>query len=107
MPDYLEVIYDYDSHPKTSYPHQLAKYLFDKYSIQTGQKLLEPGCGRGDFLSGFQSLGLDCCGLDLSAKAGIALKNLEVMQCNLDQKILSLIPIIVLMLFIINLFWNI
>ena len=47
MPDYLEVIYDYDSHPKTSYPHQLAKYLFDKYNIQTGQKLLEPGCGRG------------------------------------------------------------
>ena len=85
MPDYLEVIYDYDSHPKTSYPHQLAKYLFDKYNIQTGQKLLEPGCGRGDFLSGFQSLGLDCCGLDLSAKAGIALKNLEVMQCNLEK----------------------
>ena len=40
MPDYLEVIYDYDSHPKTSYPHQLAKYLFDKYNIQTGQNSL-------------------------------------------------------------------
>ena len=33
MPDYLEVIYDYDSHPKTSYPRQLAKYLFDKYNL--------------------------------------------------------------------------
>ena len=70
MPDYLEVIYDYDSHPKTSYPHQLTKYLFDKYNISDRKKLLEPGCGRGDFLSGFQKLRTDCCGLDF-AKAGI------------------------------------
>ena len=38
-----------------------------------------------DFLSGLSNLGLNCCGLDLSAKAGIALKNLEVMQCNLEK----------------------
>ena len=86
MPDYLEVIYDYQSHPQTSYPHQLAKYLFDKFCLKVGQQLLEPGCGRGDFLLGFHNLGLDCRGLDLSAKAGTALENVEVQQCNLEQE---------------------
>ena len=85
MPDYLEVIYDYQSHPKTAYTHQLTKYLFEKFGIQRGHTLLEPGCGRGDFLSGFQSLGLSCWGLDLSEKAGNALENVEVRQCNLEK----------------------
>lgn len=85
MPDYLEIVYDYQSHPETNYPQELTEYLFHKYNIQAGQKLLELGCGRGDFLSSFNNLGIECKGLDISEKAGDALENVEVLKCNLEK----------------------
>ena len=84
MPDYLDTHYPFQSHPNTSYPYQLTKYLFEIFGMQKGQKLLEPGCGRGDFLSGFIHLDLDCHGLDLSAEAGSNLEKIEVLQANLE-----------------------
>src|SRR5476649_565065 len=71
MADYLEVIYDTKSHPKTTYPGKLAAYLFHRFGMKKGQKFLEPGCGRGEFLAEFQKLGLECHGIDLSAHAGV------------------------------------
>jgi SAM-dependent methyltransferase len=85
LPDYLDVIYDYKSHPKNTYPHQLTSYLSGRFSIKKGQKLLEPGCGRGDFLAEFHKLGIDCSGLDLSLEAGKSLKDTEVRHANLEK----------------------
>ena len=70
MADYLNVVYDLKSHPKTSYPEKLAKYLFKSFEMRTGQLFLEPGCGRGEFLNEFNKLGLKCYGIDLSQHAG-------------------------------------
>ena len=85
MPDYLDVIYDYKSHPKNNYPYQLTFYLSEKFNIKKGHKLLEPGCGRGDFLAGFQHQGLDCSGLDLSPEAGKLLNHVEVRRANFEK----------------------
>jgi len=69
MSDYIEVIYDDISHPKTSYPRKLAKYLFNRFNMSAEMKLLEVGCGRGEVLAGFRDLGMDVIGLDKSPKS--------------------------------------
>jgi SAM-dependent methyltransferase len=78
MADYLKVIYDTKSHPQTSYPGKLVSYLFHSFKMKKGQKFLEPGCGRGEFLSEFKKLGLDCYGIDLSEHAGSMCPEIEI-----------------------------
>jgi SAM-dependent methyltransferase len=85
MADYLEVIYDKKSHPLNSYPNQLIKHLFDRYGMSKGEKILEPGCGRGEFLHAYKKLGMESYGLDLSPRAGEFLQGIEVKQANLDN----------------------
>jgi len=81
MADYLNIIYDQKSHPKTSYPEKLAKHLFNSFEMEKGQIFLEPGCGRGEFLSEFNKLGLKCHGIDLSNYAGSILdKKVDVIK---------------------------
>ena len=81
MADYLNIIYDQKSHPKTSYPEKMVKYLFNSFKMQKGQIFLEPGCGRGVFLNEFYKLGLICHGIDLSQHAGSMLdKKVDVIK---------------------------
>ena len=81
MADYLNIIYDQKSHPKTSYPEKLVKYLFNSFKMEKGQIFLEPGCGRGEFLNEFNKLGLKCHGIDLSQHAGSMLdKKVDVIK---------------------------
>jgi SAM-dependent methyltransferase len=88
MADYLKVVYDTKSHPQTTYPGKLASYLFHQFGMKEGQRFLEPGCGRGEFLSEFQKLGLDCYGVDLSAHAGSQCPTVKVeTQVNLENDI--------------------
>jgi SAM-dependent methyltransferase len=68
MADYLSVVYDEGSHPYTDYPPKLCAYLFQAFQMKSGMKMLEAGCGRGEFLKNFQKLGLECTGLDCSAE---------------------------------------
>ena len=88
MADYLEIIYDEKSHPLNTYPSKLIKYLFDSYGMSKGQKILEPGCGRGEFLDAYRRLGLECYGLDLSPSAGGFLEGIEVKQANIEKEAL-------------------
>ena len=53
--DYIEVVYNETDVPFTSYPKKLTKYLSKKYNIQKKNNLLELGCGRGEFLKGFEN----------------------------------------------------
>lgn len=78
MADYLKVVYDSKSHPQTTYPGKLCSYLFHTFQMQKGQKFLEPGCGRGEFLEEFNKLGLDCYGIDLSEYSGTMCPDVEV-----------------------------
>jgi SAM-dependent methyltransferase len=88
MADYLKVVYDTKSHPQTTYPGKLASYLFHQFGMKEGQRFLEPGCGRGEFLAEFQKLGLDCYGVDLSAHAGSQCPTVKVeTEVNLENDV--------------------
>ncbi len=78
MTDYLKVVYDTKSHPQTTYPGKLCSYLFHTFQMKRGQKFLEPGCGRGEFLEEFNKLGLECFGIDLSEYSGTMCPDVNV-----------------------------
>jgi len=88
MADYLKIVYDTKTRPKTTYPAKFASLLFLKYGMKAGETLLEAGCGRGEFLAEFQSLGLKCTGIDLSPQAGSLAPGVEIKTgVNFDQDI--------------------
>ena len=64
--NYLNVVYSELKKPLTfEYPKKLVAHLIDKYNIKPQSKLLEPGCGRGEFLYQFKLRDIDCYGFDL------------------------------------------
>lgn len=69
MADYLKVVYGEGVRPHTDYPSKLVKYLFDSFNMEPGMKILEPGCGRGEFLKEFKNLGMEAVGLDMSEES--------------------------------------
>jgi SAM-dependent methyltransferase len=85
MADYLNIEYDAQSHPKNEYPDRLACHLFERFGMRSGQKILEPGCGRGEFLNGFRKLGMSCFGADLSPEAGTMLEGVKVIQTDIER----------------------
>ena len=64
--DYVENRYSEKDMPFTDYPNKLAKYLFKKNNMSQDEKILELGCGRGEFINAFINQGLDGYGLDSS-----------------------------------------
>jgi SAM-dependent methyltransferase len=66
---YLEVVYNAEDRPFTRYPDLLARHLVDKFSLVSGQTVLDVGCGRGEFLRGFVRCGLLGSGVDQSSIA--------------------------------------
>lgn len=67
--DYVSVVYNENGRPLTQYPQQLARYLFDRFDLKPGSRLLDVGCGRGEFLSGFMQCGVEGFGVDQSVVA--------------------------------------
>ena len=47
--------------------------------------MLEPGCGRGEFLSNFQKLGLDVVGVDISPEAHNYKNNFDIKICDVER----------------------
>ena len=66
---YVNVIYDAQERPFTSYPGQLTRYLCTRFNIERGLSILDVGCGRGEFLKGFIDCGLIGYGIDQSGEA--------------------------------------
>ena len=62
---YLETIYNQENKPFSEYPKKLIKYLIKRANLKN-QKILELGCGRGEFISEFRNKGLDAYGCDIS-----------------------------------------
>ena len=83
---YLSVIYDEKSHPYTKYPPKLCLYLFQAFKMKVGMKMLEAGCGRGEFLKGFQNLGLEVVGIDISDEAASFNNSFEVKLCDIESE---------------------
>ena len=67
--DYVTVVYNETDRPLTNYPARLTKYLVELFDIKLGQKLLDVGCGRGEFLCGFIQCGVEGYGVDRSRVA--------------------------------------
>ena len=85
---YLTVVYDEGSHPYTEYPKKLCHYLYQSFELQPGMKMLEPGCGRGEFLRNFQELGLDVHGVDISREVKEFAKTFPVDVCDVENETL-------------------
>jgi ubiquinone/menaquinone biosynthesis C-methylase UbiE len=83
--NYLSVIYDEKSHPYNDYPKKLCAYLFQSFRLKKGMKMLEPGCGRGEFLKNFKELGLDVVGIDISLEAANFDNGLDVKICDVES----------------------
>ena len=82
---YLEVVYNPEDRPFTAYPDQLARYLADRYGMQSHHRLLEPGCGRGEFLRGFLRCGLQGFGVDQSDIARTLCPEAEIRVADLEK----------------------
>ena len=81
--DYVSVVYDVQRTPKTDYPSRLVAYLGNRFAIPQGSKLLDVGCGRGDFLEAFQALGMDCHGVDQCESGIEKLRHLKVHRADI------------------------
>lgn len=67
--NYVDVIYSEKERPLTTYPQKLASYLFRRFEIEKGDRLLDIGCGRGEFLKGFIACGVSGYAVDQSSVA--------------------------------------
>ena len=83
--NYLKVVYNESRTPKTEYPRQLIEYLVKRFALRQSDTLLEPGCGRGDFLLEFKRAGLTCFGLDREPESFDGHREIEVRHCDLAK----------------------
>ncbi len=83
--DYVDVVYNEQDRPLTTYPGKLARYLFDRYGIKAGQIFLDIGCGRGEFLRGFIGCGVKGYGVDRSRAAEKYCPEAELFTADLEN----------------------
>jgi len=84
MSKYISTIYHDSIRPQTTYPQEFAKHLYNMFGLQPGLSLLEPGCGRGDVLKSFKSLGLDVKGCDISEETLSFYKDIEIKIADIE-----------------------
>ncbi len=84
--DYVAVVYNEEDRPFTQYPDKLARYLSLRYKLHEGSKILDLGCGRGEFLRGFIRFGLHGYGVDQSSIAKSVCTEAEILQSNLENE---------------------
>ncbi len=83
--NYIDVIYNEDVKPLTDYPYKLSSYLIKKLEIAKESKLLDVGCGRGDFLNGFISYGCEGYGVDFTNAAKKHCPNAKLFQADIEN----------------------
>jgi SAM-dependent methyltransferase len=84
--DYVDVVYNEKDRPLTGYPSKLARYLFDRFNVKKGDKFLDIGCGRGEFLRGFIDCGVLGHGVDLSRTAERYCPEAELRTADLENE---------------------
>jgi|TARA_B100001971_G_C18184426_1_gene534741 SAM-dependent methyltransferase len=75
---YIDVLYTAKKKPFTKYPKKLVKELVKRFELNVNSSILELGCGRGEFLSEFISIGMRGFGVDLSNYAKDFCNNAEI-----------------------------
>ena len=63
--NYLNVTYSNEKTPKTGYPYKLGTELIRRTKVKSG-KMLDLGCGRGEYLEVFSKMGFDVMGFDIT-----------------------------------------
>jgi ubiquinone/menaquinone biosynthesis C-methylase UbiE len=84
--DYVRTIYSKENKPITGYPQKLISYLYNLFNMAENKKLLEVGCGRGDFLNAFSKMKLRTYGVDISDFAKEFCHNSEIKTANLENE---------------------
>ena len=83
---YIDVVYSINKKPFSNYPEKLIKYLTKEYKLKTDSKILELGCGRGEFLNEFTKLGMSGYGIDLSNYADNFCENAEIKVVDITKE---------------------
>ena len=105
--DYVAVTYNEKDRPFTQYPCKLALYLTSRYKLRKGSRILDLGCGRGEFLRGFIRSELNGYGVDQSTIAKSVCPETEILQSDLGNEPLPYNDNFFLTLSSQNRFWNI
>lgn len=82
---YLDVTYG--NKPFTDYPTLLTKYLTAKYFIKKNSRLLDLGCGRGEFLRGFIKQDMVGFGIDQADTAREICPTGTIVVGNLEDRL--------------------
>ena len=85
MKDFVDITYDEKRLPLTDYPKKLSRYLFERYKINPADRLLDIGCGRGEFLSGFIDCGVQGYAVDQSVSARKYCPNAELRTSDIEN----------------------
>ena len=88
---YLDVTYSASVAPASTYPEKLGKWLIDNVFGSSG-RILDMGCGRGDFLDVFAALDLEVAGLDISPRAVELAQEHDVRVADLETEALPFPP---------------
>ena len=83
--DYVSVIYNKKDKPFTQYPERLIRYIIKRYDLTKDMKVLDLGCGRGDFLREFMRCGLKGHGADQSLAAKTICPDAEILKSNIQD----------------------
>ena len=92
MSNYLKVVYNIKNKPYTDYPSKLCGHLFERFNMNKGDKILDVGCGRGDFAKGFKDLGLEVFVIDRETINPEMLKDVEVKLVDFEKDSFSFNP---------------
>ncbi|MBA3017198.1 class I SAM-dependent methyltransferase [Patescibacteria group bacterium] len=84
--DYVSVTYSEEERPFTKYPDLLTRYLVSRYSLSERKKILDLGCGRGEFLKGFIRCGLNGYGVDQSLIGKSICPEAKILQSDMGNK---------------------
>ena len=85
MSGYIDTIYNENLRPITSYPDELIAHLCGRFNIKKGEKILDVGCGRGDFLNAFKSYGLKVYGVDREPAGAKVSVDVEIKYGDLEK----------------------
>ncbi len=84
--NYISVVYDDERAPRSDYPVRLVSYLCDRFGLRPGERLLEIGCGRGEFLRAFCQAGFDAVGADREESSKKISPDLDIATCDVCEQ---------------------
>jgi len=83
--NYLDVVYNEQDRPWTEYPDKLTSYLFETYELKKNQKIIDIGCGRGEFINGFVNCGMEGHAIDQGSTAKKFFPKINLKNCDIQN----------------------